>query len=115
MADLNKLGCEVFGGSGNLSVRYYYDPEDDSSAPFINLTMTCCEGIRGNINDDPEQVIDISDLIYLVNFMFSAGSALPCIEEGNVDGSGGEPVDIADLIYLVNYMFNGGPEPVPCP
>jgi len=58
--------------------------------------------------------VDISDLVYLVDFMFNEGPTYECFEEAGVDGSGAEPVDIADLVYLVDYMFNVGPAPPPC-
>ena len=75
----------------------------------------CCLGIRGNIDEDLGDVIDISDLVYLVDFMFNTGPAPPCFWEADVDGSGVVPVDISDLVYLVDFMFSGGPAPVACP
>jgi len=104
---------------------------DGSSASFnlhhgywqdFSAGGTCCMGdIRGNIDYDVTDAIDISDLVYLVDYMFTGGSAPVCWEEANVDGSGDGPpdgpedIDISDLVYLVDYMFTGGPEPVPCP
>jgi len=77
---------------------------------------SCCRGIRGNVDGDAEDNIDISDLVYLVDFMFNDGPEPSCLEEADVDGGGGStPVDIADLVYLVDYMFNSGPLPVDCP
>jgi hypothetical protein len=72
----------------------------------------CCQ-VRGDANHDG-QGPDISDLVYLVSYMFSGGPAPECIEETDANGSGGNP-DITDLIYLVEYMFQAGPPPVPCP
>ena len=74
----------------------------------------CCIGIRGNVDYDAFQEIDIADLVYLVDYMFSGGPEPPCYDEADMDGSGGI-IDVADLIYLVHYMFTGGPEPVACP
>jgi len=79
------------------------------------LTYTsCCKGIRGNIDGDPDELIIISDLVYMVDCMFNSGPAAECFEESDVDGSGSDPIDIADLVYLVDYMFNNGPEPLSC-
>ena len=80
-----------------------------------SLFVPCCNDVRGNIDSDPAEVIDISDLVYLVDFMFSGGPEPSCFDESDVDGSGVEPVDIADLVYLVDYMFNDGPPPTACP
>ena len=57
--------------------------------------------------------VDISDMVYLVGYLFYGGFPPPAFEEGDVDGSGF--IDIADLTYFVDYMFAGGPAPVPCP
>lgn len=74
----------------------------------------CCRGIRGNVNDSPDDAIDISDLVYLVTYMFGGGPVPPCWKEANVNGDIFEKVDIADLLYLVEYMFASGPAPAPC-
>ena len=76
----------------------------------------CCIGIRGNVNNDVGQNIDIADLVFLVDFMFGipSGAPPPCFEEADVDGS--LALDIADLVYLVDYMFGSpsGPAPASC-
>jgi hypothetical protein len=72
-----------------------------------------CVNIRGNIDTDAGDVIDISDLVYLVDYMFSGGPEPGCPNEADIDPSGG--VDISDLVYLVDYMFSGGPAPPLCP
>ena len=69
----------------------------------------------GDVNGDGAGP-DISDLVYLVTYMFGGGPE-PAFKAGNdyypqcdvyCDGFG---PDIADLVYLVNYMFGGGPRP----
>jgi hypothetical protein len=71
----------------------------------------CCRD-RGDV-DHGDNGIDISDLVYLVDYMFNGGSAPTCPGEADVDNAGGG-TDISDLVYLVDYMFNGGPPPVAC-
>lgn len=88
---------------------------EDRSAGFFSISGSCCAGIRGNIDSDLEETIAISDLVYLVTWMFQGGSYPYCAAESNLDGSISTQPDIADLIYLVNYMFNGGSAPVSCP
>ncbi len=73
----------------------------------------CISPIRGNVDYDLGDNIDISDLVYLVDYMFVGGTPPPCFIEANINGYGG--IDISDLVYLVDYMFTGGPAPVPCP
>ncbi|MFH1687956.1 MAG: PKD domain-containing protein [bacterium] len=89
-----------------------YQPVVQSGAATV---ISCCQGVAGNIDDDPEELIVITDLVYLVNYMFNAGPPLPCMEEANVNGSIFSAPDIEDLVYLVSYMFQGGPEPAACP
>lgn len=72
----------------------------------------CCIGMTGDINYDKSGP-DITDLVFLVTYMFSGGATLPCMEEADINGSGSGP-DISDLVYLVTYMFSGGPTPAQC-
>jgi PKD repeat protein len=74
----------------------------------------CCHGLTGNINGDPDDRIDVSDLVFLVDYMFSGGDQPPCSAEASVDGDLFQHIDITDLVYLVSYMFSGGPAPIHC-
>ena len=57
--------------------------------------------------------IDITDLVYLVAYMFGnpAGPEPPIMAAVDVNGSG--DVDITDLVYLVDYMFGDPSGPAP--
>jgi hypothetical protein len=79
---------------------------------FASL-CACCNGIRGNINGDIDEQINVNDLVYLVTYMFQDGPAPLCLEEADIDGDGTGP-DVSDLIYLVTYMFSSGPAPAGC-
>jgi glucose/arabinose dehydrogenase len=72
----------------------------------------CCEN-RGDINANMVGP-DVSDLVYLVTFMFQQGPAPPCIDNADINGDENGP-DVSDLVYLVTFMFDGGPAPIPCP
>ncbi len=63
--------------------------------------------IRGDANGD--DVIDIGDVIYLINYLFTGTSAPDPLWVGdcNCDGI----VDIGDVIYLINYLFLGTAPP----
>ena len=54
----------------------------------------------GDVNGDG--AIDISDLVYMIDFMFRGGLA-PAEESGDLDGNG--LVDVSDLIILVEHFF----------
>ncbi|MGB7061544.1 MAG: hypothetical protein WBF13_04225, partial [Candidatus Zixiibacteriota bacterium] len=86
---------------------------------------------RGDVNasdtlDLPS--LDVSDLVYLINYLYRGGPApLPFADQGNVDGKGpygafaGDKldylcpknnVDVQDIVYLLNFIYKGGPPPV---
>ncbi|MBD3402672.1 hypothetical protein GF420_07235 [candidate division GN15 bacterium] len=81
----------------------------------ITLKVGCCVGVTGNVDGDPEENVDLQDVIFMVNNLFLGGAALPCPEEANVNGDVGGNIDLEDVIYLVNALFAGGSAPVPCP
>ncbi len=66
--------------------------------------------MRGNGDVNCSHGIDITDISYLVNYLFNSGPA-PCIAgAGDVDGD--SDCDSLDLEYLIDYAFYGGPPPV---
>ena len=79
----------------------------------------CCSGIRGNANGDIDENINISDITYLVDYLFGIplGPRPPCISEGNANGDEHNDINISDITYLVDYLFGIplGPAPPPCP
>ena len=105
----------ICGLDDNCPTVYNPGQEDDDQDGQGNVCETIeeCVGIRGNVDGIIGDVVDISDLVYLVDYMFNGGPPPPSMEEADLDASG--QVDIADLVYLVDYMFNGGPPPLPCP
>jgi hypothetical protein len=74
-----------------------------------------CLGIRGNVDGDPSELVNVLDLLYLRDFMFYGGPPPPSMIEANVDGDVAEEINIMDLIYLNDYIFNSGPAPPSCP
>jgi hypothetical protein len=59
----------------------------------------------GDVNLDGK--LDVSDLIYMVDFMFDDGPAPRVMQTADVNASGGMP-DIGDLVSMVEYMFSDG-------
>ena len=58
--------------------------------------------------DWSESAPDISDLVYLVDFMFNNGPPPVLFETSDFDFS--QTIDISDLVILVDFMFTNGPE-----
>ena len=71
--------------------------------------LTCCM-LRGDVNHSGE--IIISDITYLVDYLFSGGPPPPCLDEADVNFS--FDIGISDLTELVEYMFQGGEHPPGC-
>ncbi|MGQ9588819.1 MAG: dockerin type I repeat-containing protein [Planctomycetota bacterium] len=64
---------------------------------------------RADANADGS--VNITDGIFVLNYLFLGGPAPPCVEaaDPNDDGS----VNITDGIYILNFLFLGGPAPSP--
>jgi pseudomonalisin len=61
---------------------------------------------HGDVNGDGK--VDVDDVFYLVNYLYSGGPAL--LASGDVNGDAKTNVD--DVFYLINYLYAGGPAPV---
>ncbi|MBW3671973.1 MAG: VCBS repeat-containing protein [Acidobacteria bacterium] len=65
-----------------------------------------CGIVFGDANRD--DVLDVADIFYLINFLFDDGSFAPWFADANGDRT----VTPADIFYLVNYLWAEGPPPV---
>jgi hypothetical protein len=63
--------------------------------------------VRGDANKDG--VIDLTDGVYITNWLFLGGPKPPCIRQADMTGDG--EVIISDVIYLYDYLFSDGPRP----
>ncbi len=82
------------------------------SGPHTFTISDCCRH-RGNMNHSTEiSFLTISDISFIVDYMFHAGDDPICFEEADINND--EEVNISDLTFLIEYMFNNGPAPVPC-
>lgn len=63
---------------------------------------------NGDINGDGQ--VTITDITFLVDYMFGGGIQPPSMT--NTDVNNDCYVGIADLTYLVDYFFAGGPDPL---
>jgi hypothetical protein len=75
----------------------------------FDYNLSCCL-LRGDVNHSGGR--DISDLTFLVDYLWAGGPLPFCPDEGDVNGSGG--MDISDVTYLVDYLWAGGPLPPDC-
>jgi M6 family metalloprotease-like protein len=66
-----------------------------------------CDYICGDASRDGS--VDISDVVYLIAYIFSGGSAPSPLLAGDANHEGS--VDISDVVYLIAYIFSGGSAP----
>lgn len=112
------LFCDTGSGDYSLSSASPCTPAGNSCGVYmgageVGCDGTCCVGIRGNINGDAGEAINIADLTYLVAYLFNDGATPSCFEEADVDGS--LVINIADVTFVVAYLFGGGASPGECP
>jgi hypothetical protein len=56
---------------------------------------------------DNDRAVTVSDVFYLINYLFASGPGPYAGGDANGDGA----VDTADVFYLINYLFSGGQAP----
>jgi len=113
----------VLASVENGTVYSLYDNVIKAQAWFAGHVSPVCGGsccippIRGNVDYDPADAVNIADLTLLVAYLFGGGVTPECLEEADVNGDGTEVpiVNIADLTALVAYLFGGGSAPADCP
>jgi photosystem II stability/assembly factor-like uncharacterized protein len=77
---------------------------------------SCCVGLTGNVDGDPDGLIDIGDLTALIAYLYIPPNPVPtCLPEANIDGDVDGLVDIGDLTALIAYLYiPPNPPPAVC-
>ena len=129
------IGPYAYDGSGNIKqigptsglwTVYAYDGLSRLTAAAVNTPPSSQQtwgydsfGNRAVTNSfvgplvDPngDGIVDPSDIIYLVNYIFLAGPP-PVRGVLGGDANGDFSVDSGDIFYLVHYLYTGGPAPL---
>ncbi len=58
---------------------------------------------------DGSGVINITDGVFILNFLFDGGPGPGCVDSGDVDDSG--EINVTDGVFILNVLFSGGPNP----
>jgi hypothetical protein len=82
-------------------------PQIMANLRTVGANADDCPYVPGDANGDG--VVDISDPVHLIAYIFSGGPAPFPTEAGDANCSGA--VDISDVVYLIQYIFGGGPAP----
>ncbi|MEE8576627.1 MAG: dockerin type I repeat-containing protein, partial [candidate division Zixibacteria bacterium] len=102
----------VIGNYGDYLLEF--GTEVGTYVPELGETGIVASGnfcLAGDVNNDGFSA-DISDLTYLISYLFGNGPAPEDMNTANVNGIGG--IDISDVTHIVNFMFLDGPDPE-CP
>lgn len=73
----------------------------------------CCIGMRGDVNGTDGEAVNISDMTFLIAYLFRGGPQPPCMDEADVTGDGS--VNVSDVTHTIAFLFRGGAAPPPCP
>ena len=63
---------------------------------------------RGDPNNSRR--IDISDGLFVLNFVFLAGEVPHCMKSADANDDGG--IQLSDASYIFNFVFLAGPDPL---
>lgn len=72
--------------------------------PFCFTIEDCCIETRGDVNGDGTNA-NMTDLTYLIAFLFQGGPPPPCFAEANINADIAGDLSLTDVTMLVNSMF----------
>lgn len=79
---------------------------DGNPASLCSLAVKLGQFTAGDANADGS--VGLVDVVFLINYMFKAGSEpLMAFSDANADGD----VGLVDIVYLIGYLFKAGPAP----
>jgi hypothetical protein len=104
--------CSTYLGEFDHTYRFYSVARDNvGNVETVPDTADACiitlSYLVGDCNAD--KVVTITDVIYLINYLFKGGPEPVPREAGDVNCN--TLVNVSDVIYLINYLFKGGPAP----
>jgi hypothetical protein len=100
---------ELDTGNYSAFIRVFSNDPDSAHSPWtvpVSLKVLPPHAL-GDANSDG--LVNISDAVYLIAYIFSGGTAPSPLLAGDFNCSGS--VNISDAVYLISYIFNGGLAP----
>ena len=100
--------------SAQMKLRFevsdlYMSSTVEAGIDSVHVTALICESgyLCGDANND--MTVNVSDAVYIINYVFVGGSAPDplFVGDANCDGS----VNVSDGVYIINYVFIGGNQP----
>ncbi len=78
------------------------DSDGDGIGDACDIGVLC-----GDANGDAS--VDVSDAVWIINYVFAGGAPPSPLSAGDVNCDGG--VDVSDAVWIINYVFVGGNPP----
>ena len=107
--------CDLPSGSYEVNARKEgYNPQTYPDSVIIvagdttyGIDFSLTPNRIGDVNLDYE--VNVSDVIYIVNYLFKNGPAPDPMEIGDINCNG--EITVVDVVYLINYLWKNGPQP----
>lgn len=110
----NPFFCAPALGDYRVAEESICLPSNNSCGLLIGIGEAGCNALFACGDVDASNTVNVSDVVYLINYIFSGGPAPYPPDSGEVDCNGS--VTISDAVYLISYIFSGGPAPcAACP
>ena len=101
-------------GQPEVAIAFHYKaPAFEASFWAVDNVKVTAEGelgvsfVRGDINADG--LVDLSDAVFVLNFLFLGGSAPTCRKSADTNSS--TAVDLSDAVFILGHLFLGGNAP----
>jgi hypothetical protein len=91
---------------------------NDPDEPVVTTQVDMWSG-RGDVFNDckfqPPCLIDLSDVVYLINYVYKSGPAPSPLCMGDCAPSHDGVIDNEDVVYLIQYLYQEGQPPLASP
>ena len=103
-------------GTPNWASTYTFtivvtDSDTPAKTDTMEIVMEITEYVQpyvcGNVNGDDK--VNVSDAVYIINYVFSGGYPPDPLESGDVNCD--SKCNVSDAVCLINYVFSSGFEP----
>jgi hypothetical protein len=130
--DVTELDCDGIADASDNCPAKYNPLQEDADADLVGDSCDNCiyvanfdqadsdgDGIGDECDyicgdADANTIVNISDAVYVISFIFGGGSPPNPYLSGDVDCN--VIVNISDAVYLISYIFGGGDPPcAACP
>ncbi len=103
------FGVDLYGVGDYVDVTWggLVGGYPDGGFCFEIANCNSCD-MAGDANDDG--MTNISDVSYLINWIFGGGADPPCLRQADANGDGKNQV--GDVVWLIGRIFSNGPQPV---